>query len=111
MELKNKKLELEENEQIIDILKSGATDNFKKEKAEADRTSKKEIKSMDILAKLGIEENKLEASTERELMKMLKEMLRDKDKDGKELEMVGLNALAKLAVEQLKKEKVNDEER
>jgi len=34
-----------------------------------------------------------------------------KDKDGKELEMVGLNALAKLAVEQLKKEKVNDEER
>ena len=111
MELKNKKLELEENEQIIDILKSGASDNFKKEKAEADRESKKEIKSMDILAKLGIEEEKLEASTERELMKMLKEMLRDKDKDDKELEMVGLNALAKLAVEQLKKEKINDEER
>mgnify|MGYP000945048362 CR=1 FL=1 len=31
MELKNKKLELEENEQIIDILKKGASDNFKKE--------------------------------------------------------------------------------
>jgi hypothetical protein len=28
LELKNKKLELEENEQIIDMLKSGATDNL-----------------------------------------------------------------------------------
>jgi hypothetical protein len=110
MELKNKKLELEENDQIIDMLKAGSTDSFKKEKAELDRESKKEIKSMDILSKLGIEEDKLEAANERELIKFLKEMLKDRAKDDKDLDMVGLNTLAKLALEQLKKEKINDEE-
>ncbi len=35
MELKNKKLELEENEQIIDMLKTNATNNNLKRKAEA----------------------------------------------------------------------------
>ena len=39
MELKTKKLELEENEQIIDMLKDGATEKFKKEKAALDRES------------------------------------------------------------------------
>ena len=111
MELKNKKLELEENEQIIDMLKSGSTDNFKREKAELDREGKKEMKTMDILSKLGIEKDKLETANEKDLLQFLKELIKDRAKEDKDLEMVGLNTLAKLAIEQLKKEKINDEER
>ena len=47
MELKNKKLELEENDQIISMLKTNATDNFKREKAELDRNSKQDIKALE----------------------------------------------------------------
>jgi len=58
LELKTKQLELDENEQIISMLESGATDNFKKEKAELDRESRKELKTMDVLSKVAIEEEK-----------------------------------------------------
>ena len=81
LELKNKKLELEENEQILDMLESGATDNFKREKAEADRESKKEITAMNNLAKIKIEEMK----------------------DDKDVEETKLNTLSRLAVEEMKK--------
>ena len=40
------------------MLESGATDNFKKEKAELDRESRKELKTMDVLSKVAIEEEK-----------------------------------------------------
>jgi len=110
MELKNKKLELEENEQILDIMKSGATDNFKKEKAEADRESKKEIKVLDILTKLGIEKEKMSFKDENERLKILQDLIIESQKNKKDKEMMGLNTLAKLAIEQLKKEKSNDEE-
>ena len=110
MELKNKKLELEENEQIIDILKSGASDNIKKELLETDKESKKDLKVMDLLSKHGLEEDKLEESNRKELIQFLKEMIKDREKETHDLEVLNLNALAKLALEQLKKEKVNDEE-
>jgi hypothetical protein len=58
LELKTKQLELDENEQIISMLESGATDNFKKEKAKLDRESRKELKTMDVLSKVAIEEEK-----------------------------------------------------
>jgi Zn-dependent metalloprotease len=88
MEIKNKQLELDENEQIIDILKAGATDNFKKEKAEKDRQSKEKIKEMDVLSKVSIEELKVTSQEDRE----------------------GLDALVKMAVEQTKKETKNGNE-
>jgi len=58
LDIKTKQLELDENEQIISMLESGATDNFKKEKAELDRESRKELKTMDVLSKVAIEEEK-----------------------------------------------------
>ena len=67
MELKNKQLELDENKQIIDMLESGAADNFKKEKADLDRESRKELKSIDALTKLSIEEER-QASEDRSLL-------------------------------------------
>jgi hypothetical protein len=75
MELKNKQLELDENEQIIDMLKSGASDNFKKEKAALDRESKKELKSIDVLGKLAVEEEKQMSEDNRTTERNLKDMI------------------------------------
>jgi len=104
MELKNKKLELDENEQIIDVIKAGATDQFKKEKAEADRKSKKELKVMEILAKIGLSEAEQDALDEREIQRILKAIDDVTIKDQKEKELVAMNTLSKLAVEREKKE-------
>jgi len=109
MELKNKKLELDENEQIIDMLKTGATDNFKREKAELDRDSKKELKTLDILSKIGIEESKLDAEDERVRQRIMKDLLEQYNKDEKDLDMKGLDALVKMAIEQSKKDKGDKE--
>ena len=97
MELKNKKLELDENEQIIDMLKTGSSDNFKREKAQLDRDSKKEIKEMTIDA----EDNRVRE-------RIMKDILAQNKKDEKDLDMKGLEALVKLAIEQSKKETKND---
>jgi len=103
MEIKNKQLELDENEQIIDMLKTGATDNFKKEKADLDRKSKKEIKSLDVLSKVQIEESKISAENERTKGRIMKDILEQSTRDEKDLDMKGLEALVKLAIEQSKK--------
>ena len=103
MEIKNKQLELDENEQIIDMLKAGATDNFKKEKADLDRKSKKEIKTLDVLSKVGIEESKISAEDERTRERIMKDLLEQSTRDEKDLDMKGLEALVKLAIEQSKK--------
>jgi hypothetical protein len=105
MELKNKQLELDENEQIIDMLKTGATDNFKKEKAALDRESKKELKTIDVMSKIAIEEGKVEAEDGRTKERIMQEILKQSKKDEKDLDMKGLDALVKLAISQSKKEK------
>ena len=110
LELKNKKLELEENEQIIGMLKSGATDNFKREKSEADRGSKEKIKSMELVTKAALEEFKIDKEDEREVMRVMKEMLMANMKENNELDTKGLDALVKMALAQ-QKEISNDEER
>ena len=110
LELKNKKLELEENEQIIGMLKSGATDNFKREKSEADRDSKEKIKSMELMTKAALEEFKVGKEDEREVMRVMKEMLMANMKENNELDTKGLDALVKMAIAQ-QKEISNDEER
>ena len=103
MELKNKKLELDENEQIIDMLKTGATDNFKREKAALDRDSKKDLKTLDVMSKAVIEDAKISAEDERTKERIMKEILEQNKKDKRDLDMKGLEALVKLAIEQSKK--------
>jgi len=110
MELKNKQLELDENEQIIGMLKAGASDNFKKEKAALDRDSKKEIKSIDVMGKLAVEEEKQDKENQRAKERIMKDILSESKKDEKDLDMKGLEALVKLAINQ-SKEKNNDEKR
>ena len=81
LELKTKELELKENEQILDMIESGATDNFKREKAESDREAKKELASMNNLTKIKVEELK----------------------DEKDSDNTKLNILSRMAVEEMKK--------
>ena len=82
MELKNKKLELEENDQIISMLKTNATDNFKREKAELDRNSKQDIKALEALTQLAIEgekqQGKEKENTVKEIFDFLKQFQGDK---------------------------------
>ena len=63
------------------MIESGASDNFKREKAEADRESKKEITALNNLGKLKVEELK----------------------DDKDIENTKLNTLSRMAVEEMKK--------
>ena len=110
LELKNKKLELEENEQIIGMLKTSSVDNFKREKSEADRSSKERIKEIEIMGKAAIEEFKMNKEDEKEVMNVLKDMFDSQTKDNKELDIKGLDALVKMAIAQ-QKEMKNDAER
>ena len=109
LELKNKKLELEENEQIIGMLKTSSTDNFKREKSEADRSSKEKLKEMEIMGKAAIEEFKMDREDELEVLKVLKDLFEEETKNEKELDIKGLDALVKMAIAQ-QKEMKNDEE-
>ena len=81
MELKNKKLELEENDQIISMLKTNSTDNFKREKAELDRNSKQDIKALEALTQLAIEAEKQQGkekeNTTQEIFEFLKQFQGD----------------------------------
>jgi chaperonin GroES len=99
MEIKNKQLELDENEQIIDMLKSGSTEEFKKEKDEKDRESRKELKQMEI-----------EGIDKREAERIKNEIIKQNMRDDVQLDMKGLDALVKMAIEQSKEETKNGNE-
>jgi hypothetical protein len=83
MELKNKKLELEENEQIISMLKTNSTDNFKREKSELDRNSKQDIKALEALTQLAIEAEKQQGKEKENTTKEIFEFLKQFQGDSK----------------------------
>ena len=108
MELKTKKLKLEEADQIIDLLKTNAANSMKEEKAELDRQAKQRIKELDIEGKLNIEQYKVTVENEKEVAQTIKNMLEAKMQDDKEMEEKALEALTQLAV--MQKENNYDEE-
>ena len=107
LELKNKKLELEENEQILGMIKTNATDNLKREKATSDRESKEKLKEMEVISKASLEEFKLNKEEEKEVMRSMKEILLTNMKENNQLDLNGLDALVKMAQAQ-QKESQND---
>ena len=110
LELKNKKLELEENEQIIGMMKATATDNLKRDNADANRSSKEKLKQMELMTKAIIEDFKLNKEDERQVLSNIKELL-DKEMQAKaDMDTQALNALVQMAVQQ-QQEMINDEER
>ena len=69
--------------------KAGASDNIKREKTSLDNETKKYIKIMEI-------ENAKE--------RLMKDLIEQSNRDEKDLDMKGLEALVKLAINQSKKE-------
>jgi hypothetical protein len=110
LELKNKKLDLEENEQIIGMMKATASDNLKRDTSEANRSSKEKLKQMELMTKAMIEEFKLNKEDEREVMHNIKDMLDKKMQTKADMDTQALNALVQMAVQQ-QQEMTNDEER
>jgi hypothetical protein len=100
MELKTKKLKLEEADQIIDLLKTNAANSMKEEKSELDREAKERLKELDIEGKLDLEDFKVTAANEREVAQTIKDMLEARMKDDKDMEDKALEALTQLAVMQ-----------
>ena len=91
------------------MLKIGATDKFKREKSDLDRESKEKIKDMELMAKIALEDFKINKEDEREVTQIMKEMFMANRKENQELDMKGLDALVKMAISQ-QKEMTNDEE-
>ena len=100
MELKTKKLKLEEADQIIDLIKTNAANSMKEEKSQLDREAKERIKELDIEGKLDLEDFKVTAANEREVAQTIKDMLEARMKDDKDMEDKALEALTQLAVSQ-----------
>ena len=100
MELKTKKLKLEEADQIIDLLKTNAANSMKEEKAELDRDAKERLKELDIEGKLDIEDFKVTAENERQVAQTIKDMLEARMQNDKDMEEKALEALTQLAVSQ-----------
>jgi len=100
MELKTKKLKLEEADQIIDLLKTNAANSMKEEKSQLDREAKERIKELDIEGKLDLEDFKVTAANEKEVAQTIKDMLEARMKDDKDMEEKALEALTQLAVSQ-----------
>jgi len=100
MELKTKKLKLEEADQIIDLIKTNAANSMKEEKSQLDREAKERIKELDIEGKLDLEDFKVTAANEKEVAQTIKDMLEARMKDDKDMEEKALEALTQLAVSQ-----------
>ena len=111
MDLKTKKLELEENAQIISMMESSSKDNFKNQKDALDRElkidlktidtatqtelkmteeqNKKEIKEMELMAKEILEENKAEMKAhEMDHQRDMKDHEMDHQRGIKEMELM-----------------------
>ena len=76
-----------------------SAEEFKKEKDEKDRESKKELKQMEI-----------EGVDKREAERIKNEIIKQNMRDDVQLDMKGLDALVKMAIEQSKEETKNGNE-
>jgi len=105
MILKNKKFELEENAQIIKMMESSASENFKTNKDTQDRALKVDLKSMDVVTQAEIKDHEMEHQKElKEMELMVKTMAEvskseiqehemDHQKDMQEMELMIKNMI------------------
>ena len=98
MALETKELDLKENELLVDAASKKVTNTMKGEKAQSDRISKEQIKSLEMLTKLAIEESRVKASEGQNALRLLNELVRDEEKDKTKREI----ASAKLMTDAMK---------
>ena len=101
MALETKELDLKENELLVDAASKKVSNTMKGEKAQADRISKEQIKSLEMLTKLAIEESRVKASEGQNALRLLNELVRDEEKDKTKREI----ASAKLMTDAMKLDK------
>jgi|8_EtaG_2_1085327.scaffolds.fasta_scaffold02352_2 hypothetical protein len=94
--LKAKELDMKENAQLIDLAENTSSMEFKKEKAEADRLSKESMKSLDLLAKIALEQSKNDLIDVKQSQDLLKEILKQEAITEKDLALNEMNNLSKL---------------
>ena len=80
MVLKNKKLELEENDQIIKMMESSATENFKTNKDEEDRLLKAGLKSVDVITQAEMKQHEMAHQKELKEMEVMAKSIDEKAK-------------------------------
>tara|TARA_R110000822_G_scaffold258773_2_gene383985 strand:- start:362 stop:1849 length:1488 start_codon:yes stop_codon:yes gene_type:complete len=105
--LKVKELDIKENAQLLDINKNNSNMVFKREKAEADRISKETMKSLDLLAKITMEQNKTEMQDQQVAQKLLHDIVKDQQVTEKELKLNEMNNLSRLMEMSEKEENIN----
>ena len=87
--LENKKLDLEENKQMMEATKAGITTAMKDEKAEADRASKETIKAIEMLTKILTTQMKEEGEDKRSVIDLVRDQADQKNKtDMKAVDMI-----------------------
>jgi len=80
MVLKNKKLELEENDQIIKMMESSAAEKFKTNKDEEDRLLKAGLKSVDVITQAEMKQHEMEHQKELKEMELMSKSIDEKAK-------------------------------
>ena len=71
---------------------------MKEQKGEADRISKRQIKSLELLTKVAIEESKIEAKEGETALKLLTRITEMEDKDKRERELTTAKLITDSAV-------------
>ena len=94
MALETKELDLKENELLVDAASKKVTNTMKSEKAQSDRISKEQIKSLEMLTKLAIEESRVKASEGQNALRLLNELVRDEEKDKTKREIASAKLMA-----------------
>jgi|TARA_R100000479_G_scaffold176203_1_gene129584 hypothetical protein len=94
MALETKELDLKENELLVDAASKKVTNTMKGEKAQSDRISKEQIKSLEMLTKLAIEESRVKASEGQNALRLLNELVRDEEKDKTKREIASAKLMA-----------------
>ena len=96
------KLELEEAKLMVDAGKSGQASIMKKEKGDLDRASKETMKSLDIMAKAALADQKAEIDMEKIRMSALEKVTQMEDLDDRQRSFKLIDVMSELLKEEMK---------
>ncbi len=98
--LDTKELDLKENELLLEAADKKVSNIMKGQKAEADRISKQQLKSLELLTKVAIEESKIEAKEGETVIKTLQRLTELDDLDKRERELTAAKLMADAVIKE-----------
>ena len=105
MALETKELDLKENQLLLEAADKKVSNVMKEQKTQGDRISKQQIKSLELLTKVAIEESRIESKEGETALKLLTRITEMEDKDKRERELTTAKLITEAA---LKAEKGED---